>query len=913
MAAEPGGPGRRASGLGWGVGAGVGCFMALLGAMMLLGLQLEGEVAGYRVTVGSRRNSIRKGAAVRAGPAAGNLAPPAAPAAEIAGGDGAGDATAGPSPGSQEGQSGQRQEPELLSDAELRAEVERARKAKLAEESRRVAEARAAEESRRVAEARAREDRKEAWDKAARATAGERAQRIQAQEAAEAAGLPGGEPTPEEASWAAATADHVNNTYGCPEGQGRVPGDFYGDVRRDEDLRRMLRQRSVCKEVIMVVSNKGGLVAAVNAVKNLDKLGLKNYFLVMNDESECRAARAVDLRAAGLARLACVYDSLYSSAAIVQRFKNWNAQGIYRLWTQRWHVAGRAIGEGYNVLCTDSDVGFMHNPYPLFKSAPLKGYHMIVQREGGVPGINVGLLYVQNAARGGPAHHVVLGTARRVLRTLFSDDPEGPAYWNGRKDEGSVWEQAVFNDAFLSCEWREGAPPGAGGRTAARTDAEGCGTAGVVGFPVYRNTYRFTSTRYRYVMKNGDFEFRLPMNQTYGDDANEARDLELWEQIWTGGHGRYRDLPWEWVWRRNPSGLQSPFARPKKVSDFWEYVYGRPWFPDTQEIVVPQGRGPFDPHKTLDRAAAAAEDPTLALDWTAAFPGAPGAEKALSSPPWLFGKWPEGWGGYWTSEPPQAALGHLVTHMSKHLAMREMGWWNYEVEAGVTFPTQRSGVYAPNVKVLALHPDVDLSGLSVEAFHAAVYALMHTAANLGRVPLIPAVDCDHDHSPEWVRRGDRQAERGGWLGVHDRRFLAFGKTDRHHRCEYLAPAVHCRPGERNRFRPTVFYDVDVRYLRAHLRFGMASVELPGGAGDAGPVVLMARGDLLESIRAQGAEKAQVLYVNRVPDVGESCPYHGANGTGAGYHATRRPGCAWVPCNHDRFRPAYDEELARVLW
>ena len=263
MAAEPGGPpvSRRAGGLGWGVGAGVGCFMALLGAMMLLGLQLEGEVAGYRVTVGSRRNSIRKGAAVRAGPAAGNLAPPAAPAAEIAGGDGAGDATAGPSPGSQEGQSGQRQEPELLSDAELRAEVERVRKAKLAEESRRVAEARAAEEGRRVAEARAREDRKEAWDKAARATAGERAQRIQAQEAAEAAGLPGGEPTPEEASLAAATADHVNNTYGCPEGQGRVPGDFYGDVRRDEDLRRMLRQRSVCKEVIMVVSNKGGLVA----------------------------------------------------------------------------------------------------------------------------------------------------------------------------------------------------------------------------------------------------------------------------------------------------------------------------------------------------------------------------------------------------------------------------------------------------------------------------------------------------------------------------------------------------------------------------------------------------------------------------------------------------------------------------
>ena len=94
---------------------------------------------------------------------------------------------------------------------------------------------------------------------------------------------------------------------------------------------------------------------------------------------------------------------------------------------------------------------------------------------------------------------------------------------------------------------------------------------------------------------------------------------------------------------------------------------------------------------------------------------------------------------------------------------------------------------------------------------------------------------------------------------------------------------------------------------------LARVTSRTGTGDAGPVVLMARGDLLESIRAQGAEKAQVLYVNRVLDVGESCPYHGANGTGAGYHATRRPGCAWVPCNHDRFRPAYDEELARVLW
>ena len=46
----------------------------------------------------------------------------------------------------------------------------------------------------------------------------------------------------------------------------------------------MLRQRSVCREVIMVVSNRGGLIAAVNAVKNLDKLGRKNDFLVMNDE-----------------------------------------------------------------------------------------------------------------------------------------------------------------------------------------------------------------------------------------------------------------------------------------------------------------------------------------------------------------------------------------------------------------------------------------------------------------------------------------------------------------------------------------------------------------------------------------------------------------------------------------------------
>ena len=49
-----------------------------------------------------------------------------------------------------------------------------------------------------------------------------------------------------------------------------------GVVRERQELvrlRRMLRQRSVCREVIMVVSNRGGLIAAVNAVKNLDKLG----------------------------------------------------------------------------------------------------------------------------------------------------------------------------------------------------------------------------------------------------------------------------------------------------------------------------------------------------------------------------------------------------------------------------------------------------------------------------------------------------------------------------------------------------------------------------------------------------------------------------------------------------------------
>ena len=62
------------------------------------------------------------------------------------------------------------------------------------------------------------------------------------------------------------------------------------------------------------------------------------------------------------------------------------------------------------------------------------------------------------------------------------------------------------------------------------------------------------------------------------------------------------------------------------------------------------------------------------------------AESVAGLPLWLFSPWnvpPHGaaCAGQWAFRPPPVMIGHLVGCTSKHLMMRQLGWWHYDVSA----------------------------------------------------------------------------------------------------------------------------------------------------------------------------------------------------------------------------------------
>lgn len=74
-------------------------------------------------------------------------------------------------------------------------------------------------------------------------------------------------------------------------------------------------------------------------------------------------------------------------------------------------------------------------------------------------------------------------------------------------------------------------------------------------------------------------------------------------------------------------------------------------------------------------------------------------ESVAGLPLWIFSPWnvpPHGaaCAGQWAARPPPVMIGHLVGCTSKHLMMRQLGWWHYEVSAAdalITDATARAG------------------------------------------------------------------------------------------------------------------------------------------------------------------------------------------------------------------------------
>ena len=88
------------------------------------------------------------------------------------------------------------------------------------------------------------------------------------------------------------------------------------------------------------------------------------------------------------------------------------------LQNQHHRLAARAVRLGYNVLKIDADVFFLNDPYHFFKRPPYGDAHLITQGELG--SINVGVMYAQNASRGGPVVWLWAEIVDRMIR--WSED-----------------------------------------------------------------------------------------------------------------------------------------------------------------------------------------------------------------------------------------------------------------------------------------------------------------------------------------------------------------------------------------------------------------------------------------------------------------------------------------------------------
>ena len=123
----------------------------------------------------------------------------------------------------------------------------------------------------------------------------------------------------------------------------------------------------------------------------------------------------------------------------------------FRLWWVRFHFLERLVALGYNPMYIDTDVSFRVNPYPLFKG-PLSKYVLFGQDEtGNINGINIGIIYAQDARPDGGAHWVLNQTVSRMFDILEAEPIV--KRWDGNVVVGAkemLWDQHIYNDVIES-------------------------------------------------------------------------------------------------------------------------------------------------------------------------------------------------------------------------------------------------------------------------------------------------------------------------------------------------------------------------------------------------------------------------------------------------------------------------------
>ena len=221
------------------------------------------------------------------------------------------------------------------------------------------------------------------------------------------------------------------------------------DVTRSDDaLREAAELRSLRREIIVMVSNRAGAHLAANSVAMLRRVGVEHYLLLTNAKETCEEIRA------GPWGVQCGWTSYLMNhpRLAAHALTNEEMRSPFRLWWARFHVLERLVAFGYNPMYVDTDVSFRYNPYPLLKG-PFGEYQLVGQDETRqLTGVNIGLVYAQNAEPGGGAHWVLNETVSRMLQIL-EHAPEPVRRWDGRTAEGAkehLWDQHIYNDVLES-------------------------------------------------------------------------------------------------------------------------------------------------------------------------------------------------------------------------------------------------------------------------------------------------------------------------------------------------------------------------------------------------------------------------------------------------------------------------------
>ena len=208
---------------------------------------------------------------------------------------------------------------------------------------------------------------------------------------------------------------------GVYESAGKLPEftAFGADLEVPGTLERVVAQRAFRRELILVCGDSSPTASSANGLNTVMQLyALRLHHVLYISDSAAACAR---LRSA-LPSLACVWSSRINSTKPKNgglcAEKYWGF--AFYFYDLRKHYAARlAVELRINVLQTDTDVVWLANPYPAFKTA-YAGQQLITMSDR--PLLNAGVFYTQNVRPGDGAAWVLQEVSRRVH--LFITTPE---------------------------------------------------------------------------------------------------------------------------------------------------------------------------------------------------------------------------------------------------------------------------------------------------------------------------------------------------------------------------------------------------------------------------------------------------------------------------------------------------------